>query len=338
MHLGGTRDTLMPRSDVCFGLQKVAAGWLYWYLPRRYAIHLAPQPTSSHNQDVGGSHDRTDLLPLKAGVAIMALGALAATPGLKVAIMPVGMSYFHAHRFRSRAVIEFGSPIYIQSDIVEQFNKGGQDKRDAIARVLELIFDGLKSVTVLAPDYETLMVGKLCMFCMTNTESLQMQLIQATRRLYRPAGQQLSLGQVVELNRRFIIGYERYKNEPRVIALKAKVQDYNKLLAYMGLRDHQVCSVSMTVMGISYWGHQVDSVDRPAWKSLLLLVYRSVLVTAWGLVALPGVILNAPMFIACTMISRKKAKGWAFFESGYPTGLLKGFYRGSSRIHSQDSS
>lgn len=61
--------------------------------------------------------------------------------------------------------------------------------------------------------------------------------------MYRPPGQQLSLGQVVELNRRFIIGYERYKDEPRVIALKAKVQRYNKLLAYMGLRDHQVSTV-----------------------------------------------------------------------------------------------
>lgn len=53
----------------------------------------------------------------------------------------------------------------------------------------------------------------------------------------------------------------------------------------------------------------MDSVDRGFGKSLLLLIYRSLLVTAWGLVALPGVILNAPMFIAATTISRKKAAG-----------------------------
>lgn len=97
-------------------------------------------------------------MPLKAGVAIMALGALAATPGLKVAIVPVGLSYFHAHKFRSRAVVEFGSPLYIPPETVDQFNRGGQDKRDAIGSVLNLVFDGLKSVSVLAPDYETLMV------------------------------------------------------------------------------------------------------------------------------------------------------------------------------------
>lgn len=56
----------------------------------------------------GGSHDRTDLLPLKAGVAIMALGAMANNPNCKVRIVPVGLSYFHPHKFRSRAVVEFG--------------------------------------------------------------------------------------------------------------------------------------------------------------------------------------------------------------------------------------
>lgn len=55
----------------------------------------------------------------------------------------------------------------------------------------------------------------------------------------------MGLGQVVELNRRFIIGYQRYKDEPRVVALKAKVLEYNKRLAYMGLRDHQVGLVSI---------------------------------------------------------------------------------------------
>jgi len=53
----------------------------------------------------GGSHDRTELLPLKAGLAIMALGALAEDPECGVTIVPVGMNYFHAHKFRSRVRI-----------------------------------------------------------------------------------------------------------------------------------------------------------------------------------------------------------------------------------------
>ena len=46
----------------------------------------------------GGSHDRTDLLPLKAGVSIMALGAMSSNPEITVRIVPVGLSYFHPHQ------------------------------------------------------------------------------------------------------------------------------------------------------------------------------------------------------------------------------------------------
>ncbi|GAA6016576.1 hypothetical protein JCM10207_002847 [Rhodosporidiobolus poonsookiae] len=221
----------------------------------------------------GGSHDRTDLLPLKAGVSIMALGAISANPDLKLSIVPVGLSYFHPHKFRSRAVVEFGSPIEIPRQYVDEFEKGGDEKKKAVSEMMELIVDGLKSVTVRAPDYETLM------------------LIQAARRLYRPPGQTLTLGQIVELNKRFIVGYEVYKDDPRIQELERKVRDYNTLLRYLGLKDHQV-----------------DRVGRPRWRSFFLLCYRLGLLSAWGALALPGVILNAPIFIAAKIISRKKAK------------------------------
>lgn len=106
----------------------------------------------------GGSHDRTDLLPLKAGVSIMALGALSANPDLRLRIVPVGLSYFHPHRFRSRAVVEFGSPIEVPKEFVQDFEKGGEFKKSAIGEMMELVVDGLKSVTVRTPDFETLMV------------------------------------------------------------------------------------------------------------------------------------------------------------------------------------
>ncbi|KWU46471.1 putative glycerol-3-phosphate O-acyltransferase, partial [Rhodotorula sp. JG-1b] len=221
----------------------------------------------------GGSHDRTDLLPLKAGVSIMALGAISAHPDLKLQIVPVGMSYFHPHKFRSRAVVEFGSPIEIPTEFVAEFEKGGESKKKAIGGFMDLIVDGLKSVTVRAPDYDTLM------------------LIQAARRLYRPPGSNLTLGQVVELNKRFIVGYEVYKEDPRIKELERGVREYNKLLRYLGLKDHQV-----------------ENAGRPRWRAFFILCYRFGLLSAWGALALPGVILNAPIFIAAKLISRKKAK------------------------------
>ncbi|KAF7299209.1 Protein kinase domain-containing protein [Mycena indigotica] len=221
----------------------------------------------------GGSHDRTDLLPLKAGVSIMALGAMANNPGLNVQIVPVGLSYFHAHKFRSRAVVEFGRALQVPAELVELFKKGGAQKREAVANLLDLIFNALKTVTVLAPDYDTLM------------------LIQATRRLYKTPSQHLTLGQVVELNRRLLEGYEFHKDEPRVQKLRAEVLRYNRMVRDMGLRDHQV-----------------PRAERLRWKTLALLVYRMGLLSVWSVFALPGLILNGPIFILASIISRKKAR------------------------------
>ncbi|KAJ7444605.1 hypothetical protein B0H11DRAFT_2290705 [Mycena galericulata] len=221
----------------------------------------------------GGSHDRTDLLPLKAGVSIMALGAMANDPNVRVKIVPVGLSYFHAHKFRSRAVVEFGHALDVPAELVDMFKQGGTQKREAVAKFLDLIFNALKTVTVRAPDYETLM------------------LIQAVRRLYKTPSQHLTLGQVVELNRRLLEGYEHFKDLPRVQNLRKDVLKYNRLVRDMGLRDHQV-----------------PRAQRAGWKTLALLTYRVGLLAVWSTFALPGVILNSPIFILASIISRRKAK------------------------------
>ncbi|THH06772.1 hypothetical protein EW145_g3859 [Phellinidium pouzarii] len=221
----------------------------------------------------GGSHDRTDLLPLKAGVAVMALGAMANDPSVKVKIIPVGLSYFHAHRFRSRAVVEFGSAMEVPSELINMFKEGGSRKREACSKLLDLVYDGLKTVTLRAPDYETLMVT------------------QAARRLYETPGQHLTLGQVVELNKRFLEAYQHFKDEPRIQKLKESVIKYNRAVRDLGLRDHQVPRA------------------KPAsWKTLGLLTYRLGLLIVWSIFALPGVILNGPIFILASILSRQKAK------------------------------
>ena len=88
----------------------------------------------------------------------MALGAMAANPGLQVQIVPVGLSYFHPERFRSRAVVEFGKPIPVPQELVDHFKTGGSAKRDATSKLLEVIYEALRTVTLRAPDYDTLMV------------------------------------------------------------------------------------------------------------------------------------------------------------------------------------
>ena len=66
----------------------------------------------------GGSHDNTDLLPLKVGVAAIALGVLE-QHGVSVPIVPVGLTYFRGDRFRGRVIVEV-SLIHYSISVVTQ--------------------------------------------------------------------------------------------------------------------------------------------------------------------------------------------------------------------------
>ncbi|GME75623.1 unnamed protein product [[Candida] boidinii] len=170
----------------------------------------------------GGSHDRPDLLPIKAGVAIMALGAMAKNPNCNVKIVPCGMNYFHPHKFRSRAIVEFGKPIEIPKELVNRYNNP-ETSKDSIRELLDIITKGLKSVTVTCPDYESL----IC--------------VQMARRLYaNNFSSRLSLESIVEMNRRLVRGYLHFIDEPYVINLKKNILEYNDMLKIMKIPDHLV--------------------------------------------------------------------------------------------------
>ncbi|KAI4739168.1 hypothetical protein E4T50_10368 [Aureobasidium sp. EXF-12298] len=219
----------------------------------------------------GGSHDRTELLPLKAGVAIMALGALAEDPNCGVKIVPCGMNYFHAHKFRSQAVVEFGTPVEIPNELVEMYKNG--QKREAVGQVLETVYQALVSVTVTSPDYDTLM------------------LIQAVRRLYNPKGKKLPLPMVVELNRRLVKGYTTYKDDPRIINLKKAILAYNKELMMLNIRDHQVSYAKFSIF-----------------KVIVTLFYRLGKLLVLAVAVLPGLVLFGPVFITGKVYSIKKSR------------------------------
>ncbi len=220
----------------------------------------------------GGSHDRTELLPLKAGVAIMALGAAAKYPGLDVKIVCVGMNYFHGHRFRGRAYVEFSDPFGLPAPLVEQYRQGGAAKIAACNTFLDVIKDGLKSVTVCAPSWDHL------------------QMLWAVRRLYQPEGVRLPPKLTVILIRRFAEAYEQVKDDPQVKDVVEQVMGYNQLLRTYGLRDHQVALTEYT---------RARALFKLLWRLL-----RAVLLV---LLTVPGIILNLPILIITRSIARKKA-------------------------------
>lgn len=57
---------------------------------------------------------------------------------------------------------------------------------------------------------------------------------------------------------------------------------------------------------------QVPRATKASWKSLGLLTYRLGLLLVWTLLALPGTVLNGPLLVIASLISRKKAKGEVF--------------------------
>ncbi|KAH3668316.1 hypothetical protein OGAPHI_002070 [Ogataea philodendri] len=220
----------------------------------------------------GGSHDRPDLLPLKAGVAIMALGAMEANPDCNVKIVPCGMNYFHPHKFRSRAVVEFGMPIEISPELVAKYSNP-ETSKDAIKDLLEIITGGLKSVTVTCPDYESL----TC--------------VQVARRLYsNNMSKSLSLQSIVEMNRRLIKGYLHFKDEPRIIELKKSILQYNDSLRIFKIPDHLVEG-----------GRNADTLTI-----FIRFITSLIQLIVLGTLALPGIILFSPVFIATKLISEKK--------------------------------
>jgi glycerol-3-phosphate O-acyltransferase/dihydroxyacetone phosphate acyltransferase len=73
------------------------------------------------------------------------------------------------------------------------------------------------------------------------------------------------------LNRRFVDGYMKFKDDPRVQEMNNKIMIYNQLLIYHGLRDHQV---NKTGLGKG--------------RAFALFVYRLLLLTVWVVIGSPG--------------------------------------------------
>jgi glycerol-3-phosphate O-acyltransferase/dihydroxyacetone phosphate acyltransferase len=87
----------------------------------------------------------------------MALETLSKYPDCGLKVVPCGMNYFHAHKFRSRCVVEFGAPVQIDPRDITKYNSG--ERRAAIGKVLDEIHGAVRTVTLNTPDYDTLMVS-----------------------------------------------------------------------------------------------------------------------------------------------------------------------------------
>ena len=172
----------MVLENAAFGIlkrvdQSVTFAKVYTHLKRGNCIGIFPE---------GGSHDRTDLLPLKAGVAVMALG-VKDKYNINVPVVPVGLNYFRGHRFRGRVTVEFGTPITVDQESMKMYR---EDKRSGCNSFLHRVEESMRSVIVTTPSYGV------------------MQEVLTARRLYQRSGVRLSAKETQDLNRRFAEGYK----------------------------------------------------------------------------------------------------------------------------------
>jgi glycerol-3-phosphate O-acyltransferase/dihydroxyacetone phosphate acyltransferase len=219
----------------------------------------------------GGSHDNPDLLPFKVGVSVIAFGTLD-RHDIHVPIVPIGLTYFRGDRFRGRVVVEFGAPIHITKEL-EQLYK--QSKRDGYQALLHQVEDGIRSVIITAPNYETL------------------SLIHTARRLYQRADMGITIAQKQDLARRFAAAYRLMQERnggklpDDLRELQAEVEEYQRSLSAWGIYDYQVANL-----------------DVPFSRLLYTFLHGAVVMT---LASIPSLILNAPVGLL--------AKYWAHTEA-----------------------
>jgi glycerol-3-phosphate O-acyltransferase/dihydroxyacetone phosphate acyltransferase len=223
----------------------------------------------------GGSHDNTDLLPLKVGVSAIAYGVFDKYD-VNVPIVPVGLNYFRGHRFRGRIVVEFGKPVTISNDLLVKYKQKGS-KREALSTLLEDVEDGMRSVIVTAPDYA------------------ELRLIHTIRRMYQHTGSQGITTQMrQDLARRFAVGYRALMTKyngvlpEELVSLQMKLRAYERELDACGLKDYQV-----------------NNMEIPYRKLLYTFVHGLVVLS---LAFIPSMFLNAPVGLLASRYAVKEAQ------------------------------
>ena len=213
----------------------------------------------------GVSHVESQLIKLKTGAARIAL-SVTARGKAGVMIVPCGLNYIHRHRFRSQVLIEFGEPIVINDQWVQDYN---QDEQETVRKLTGRLADALTDVTLNAPDWRTL------------------RFIQTARRLYKPATAELGPGEYVELSRRFVDSYLQAIEDPEMLLFRDEVENYQARLDMLDLKDHQL--------------RQPVTLGR-AFRKVML---RSLTMLALLPLAIPGALLHLPVgWIAATVGER----------------------------------
>lgn len=222
----------------------------------------------------GTSHNEPALVPLRTGVSRIVLQAEERFPGLGVRIVPVGLTFDAKTRFRSRALIVVGEAIHVGAD----FRSYGEDPRAAVRGLTERIAEGLESVTLNFPSWDTA------------------RLIERAAEIYeRPSAElpaERRLSEDFPVRKAFIRGYrELSRRFPlQIEAVVEAVEEYDQLLIDLRLDDQQVAS-----------SYPSEGSSRFVFKSLFVLGVRLPL-------AVVGLVYNILPYQVAGWLSRRNVE------------------------------
>ena len=172
----------------------------------------------------GTSHDRTNLLQLKPGVAYIGLEAMVNYGIKNIKLISCGISYFNRDQFRSDLVIEFGIPFEIPESLGNAFKV---NKKQAIDLVLKIVETQMKSLILTTPTYQEYM------------------LIKMLRNLYIPSDMELSAEQSTDLERRISHLYNLARDNKKTKQISYKVIKYMEPLEKIGLEDSDLKELNL---------------------------------------------------------------------------------------------
>eukprot|EP00002_Diphylleia_rotans_P017466 TRINITY_DN3394_c0_g1_i9.p1 TRINITY_DN3394_c0_g1~~TRINITY_DN3394_c0_g1_i9.p1 ORF type:complete len:550 (+),score=63.97 TRINITY_DN3394_c0_g1_i9:46-1695(+) len=218
----------------------------------------------------GGSHDRTTMLPLKPGIAVMALGYVDRHQR-EVKIVPCGFTYFSGHRFRSQVVIEYAPPIVIKpgSELLELYRI---DRPNAYRKLLEQLKQNLESVTLTASTYEDISAFHLA------------------RQLYQSAtNSHLTASERAFLTRLFLQAYQQDTTHAELQEFKVRLLAFRHRLRSLGLKPHQI-----------------KDLKSDSQIAFLTFIARFLQTVVLFVLSAPGFIFNLPVLLVVLYLSWKE--------------------------------
>ncbi len=171
----------------------------------------------------GVSHDEPGLLPLKTGVARIALEAEERFGPLGVRILPVGLNFEAPDLFRSRVLVQIGEPIEVSA-------AEAAGDREAVRALTKAVEEGLRAVTL---NYESWRQAEL-LHCAAE--------VYARPAVEAPLREKLS--KQFALKKAFLSGYRELsgRSPELVVDVLDATGRYDRLLRRLRLEDRQVAA------------------------------------------------------------------------------------------------